>query len=313
VSKPQASATKTLLSLLLVGAPAATSGAQNLLANPSFDADVTGWRSDPSISRLTWADLDRHENGDSGSARVEGIGIRAVLPRAEIEQCATVEPGVNYVFGASVWFADRPADLPPPSPVGVEIEVSWFRGANCAGAPLYASSYPLGPVIGTTWMDIQQHFTAADGATSALLTVRAKSFFPDEGVTIHVDDAFLMAGVTCVDTDSVLCLQGGRFQASGFWRIPDRSEAGYMRAVPVTGESGLFWFFSPDNMELMLKVLDGCGAPPNRFWVFAAGMTNIETHVLVADTSTNFTSRQYSSAAGSPYQPVQDTLAFTCP
>jgi hypothetical protein len=68
----------------------------------------------------------------------------------------------------------------------------------------------------------------------------------------------------------------------------------------------------PDNVEVVIKVLNGC--PVNgRYWVFAAGLTNVEIALTVTDTA-NGTAATYSNPAGSPFAPVQDVGAFaTCP
>jgi len=49
-------------------------------------------------------------------------------------------------------------------------------------------------------------------------------------------------------------------------------QRGSGKARPLTDESGTFWFFAESNVEIIVKVLDACGAF-GRFWVFAAGLT----------------------------------------
>jgi len=82
-------------------------------------------------------------------------------------------------------------------------------------------------------------------------------------------------------------------------------------AVPLTGDTGYFWFFDSANIELVVKVLDGC--PVNEHhWVFAGGLTNVEVELRVTDTLTGDV-QDYTNAAGSPFQPIQDSSAFFCP
>lgn len=50
--------------------------------------------------------------------------------------------------------------------------------------------------------------------------------------------------------------------------------------VPLTRQSGYFWFFSPGNIELTVKVLDGRGNN-GRYWVFLASMTDLPFTVTV--------------------------------
>ena len=111
------------------------------------------------------------------------------------------------------------------------------------------------------------------------------------------------------DTD--LCLQGGRFKVTAAWETPAGGR-GTGKARQLTDESGWFWFFEESNVEIVVKVLDACGAF-DRFWVFAAGLTNVGVTLRVEDTETGVV-RTYSHTAGRPFQPLQDTDAFaTCP
>jgi len=76
---------------------------------------------------------------------------------------------------------------------------------------------------------------------------------------------------------------------------------------------GLFWFFTPDNPELLVKVLNACvPALGNKFWVFLTAGTDVGYEVTVTDTTTGL-SRSYSNPAGTAAVPVQDVNAFVCP
>ena len=82
--------------------------------------------------------------------------------------------------------------------------------------------------------------------------------------------------------------------------------------VPGIGRenSGLLWFFDPDNWELLVKVLDGC-AVNGHFWVFAAATTDVGTTLTVTDTVTGAI-RTYGNPLGQAAAPIQDTQAFPC-
>jgi hypothetical protein len=74
----------------------------------------------------------------------------------------------------------------------------------------------------------------------------------------------------------------------------------------------MFWFFQPDNPELLVKVLNGCGVN-QRFWVFYAATTNVELTMTVRDTNAGVT-KTYFNPLNNPAPPVLDTSAFaTCP
>ena len=83
-------------------------------------------------------------------------------------------------------------------------------------------------------------------------------------------------------------------------------------AIPFTRDSGLFYFFEPDNIEMLVKVLDGC-AINGSFWVFYAATTDVGFELTVEDLVAG-TSRVYTNPVGLPAAPVLDTEAFaTCP
>ena len=109
---------------------------------------------------------------------------------------------------------------------------------------------------------------------------------------------------TCGTDD--LCLTGNRFAVSARWRTA--SDAGTARPVPLTDDSGAFWFFGQNNLELMVKVLDGC-AVSGSYWVFGGGLTDVEVELLVVDTRSG-ASRIYRNALGTAFQPIRDTAAF---
>ena len=46
--------------------------------------------------------------------------------------------------------------------------------------------------------------------------------------------------------------------------------------------------------------------------IFAGGLTDVQTTLRVRDTNTGVT-RTYFNPSGTPYAPIQDTLAFACP
>jgi hypothetical protein len=114
----------------------------------------------------------------------------------------------------------------------------------------------------------------------------------------------------CVPTSTSLCLSNARFRVSVYYATKDgRSGAGM--GTRLTGDSGTFWFFDAANIELIVKVLDGCGVN-GHFWVFAGGLTDVGVTLLVEDTVTG-ASRTYINPVGTAFQPLQDTLAFSCP
>ena len=85
--------------------------------------------------------------------------------------------------------------------------------------------------------------------------------------------------------DRTLSLHGGSFVATIDWYGDGFPLPGVGFAKALTSESGWFWFFSPDNLEVTLKVLDG--RPVNgHWWIFVASMTDVQFTVTVLDTRT---------------------------
>jgi hypothetical protein len=110
----------------------------------------------------------------------------------------------------------------------------------------------------------------------------------------------------------VLCLgEGNRFRVETAWE--DRHGAtGQGNAVELTTDTGYLWFFNPENVEMVVKVLDGCGITQH-YWVFAAGLTDVEVTLEVTDLDTGI-KKTYLNPQQTAFEPIQDTTAFaTCP
>ena len=117
------------------------------------------------------------------------------------------------------------------------------------------------------------------------------------------------SGGGCVSDATTLCLNNSRFRVTAFYATP-AGASGSGNGVQLTGDSGYFWFFSADNIELVVKVLDGC-AINDFFWGFGGGLTNVGVTLLVEDTVTG-NSRVYTNPVGTAFQPLQDTQALAC-
>jgi hypothetical protein len=79
-------------------------------------------------------------------------------------------------------------------------------------------------------------------------------------------------------------------------------------AVPLTNDTGYFWFFSPNNVELVVKVVDG-RAFNGSYWVFYGALSDVEYTVTVTDTETGAVKR-YTNPPGN-LSSVGDTAAFS--
>ncbi len=107
------------------------------------------------------------------------------------------------------------------------------------------------------------------------------------------------SGGTCESGVTRLCLHDGRFSLEVELVDPKDMErkAGKVVASEGTKETGFFWFFSPTNVELAAKVLDG-RALNGKFWFLYGGLSDVEYTVTLTDTVTG-ESKPYRNAAGS--------------
>ena len=104
-----------------------------------------------------------------------------------------------------------------------------------------------------------------------------------------------------------------QFEAMGSIYVGTTYLTGDGQAESLTADSGYFWFFDDANVELVIKVIDGCGFN-DRYWVFAGGLTNVETHLTVRDTLHSAAVFQRTNPLNQAFAPILSIDAFdTCP
>lgn len=113
----------------------------------------------------------------------------------------------------------------------------------------------------------------------------------------------------CVDSKETLCLlNDNRFKVEVDWSSSSESGAG--QVISSSNDTGTFYFFNPNNTDLLVQLLNAC-SNNDHFWVFAQAQTNVEFALTVTDTETG-TIRSYSNPDA--FEPILDTSAFaTCP
>jgi trimeric autotransporter adhesin len=113
------------------------------------------------------------------------------------------------------------------------------------------------------------------------------------------------AGI-CEPSPTRLCLNGDRFAVEATWK-DFQGNAGVGKAVELTADTGYFWFFNQENVEVVLKVLNGL--PVNGYhWVFYGALSSVEYTLTVTDTMTGAV-KTYKNPSGSMAS-VADTGAF---
>ncbi len=169
---------------------------------------------------------------------------------------------------------------------------------------------------GTPFRPIQDTTTFATCGAGATAGARpyggwAGSPLVPPKVTGSFDSFDASAGGTCVSSPTTLCLNNSRYKLRARWVTRD-GNSGAGQVINLTGDTGGFWFFSPSNLELVVKVLNGCGVN-SRYWTFAGGLTDVNVILTVTDTKTG-TVQTYTNPQGTPFEPIQDTNSFaTCP
>ena len=125
--------------------------------------------------------------------------------------------------------------------------------------------------------------------------------------------SFDLVGAGCREAAFYACLQNDRFEASiTFTTDRDGDQQAQERYADLGPDSTVFYFFDYNNVEFLLKVLDGCGSGGNgHFWVFGAAATDLEYRLFVRDTRTDRLVGYYNPKGTS--SAITDSTAFdTC-
>lgn len=301
--------------IVFVWLPAAN-WAQNLLTNPGFDTDLNGWTRGAFVP--DWSPMDADGLSNSGSARyLHTIDAGGAFL---MSQCLPVAAAAAYDLRADLRL------LPAGNESGVGVFVRSFSGSTCTGAHLDIDRpfRLLGENSDGLWTSLQGTYVAPADATRVQIEVSIGG--ADGGVEAFVDNVAFCVEDTCdegggdlspcVEGPTTACLLDERFEVTVEWRdFQDGSGLGQVMMFEgvraSSDESVFFWFFSPTNFEMGVKMVDACAPPFDRFWVFVSGLTNVSFQVRVRDTETG-AERAYSNPLGTLPQTVGDVEAFTC-
>jgi plastocyanin len=240
----------------------------------------------------------------------------AALDAARRNATLTIQD--NDSGGGGGGAVSAPSNLQAAAASTSEIDLTWKDNSNNETGfqverRIVGGAYEVVATVGpnTTSAPV----AGLDAASFSLFRVRAtgsnNTFSP---YSSEVAAATLADPAPCVAGATALCLNNGRFKAVIDWHAQnDTSGQGAAVPLPSAPDSGLFYFFSPTNIEMLIKVLNACVAPFNRYWVYFAATTNVELGVVVTDTQTGKTVA-YFNPLNRAALPVQDNNAFaTCP
>ena len=105
------------------------------------------------------------------------------------------------------------------------------------------------------------------------------------------------------------CVGGGRFRVEAEYAATDGQRKPALIREAYLGDSGtLFYFYSWDNPELLVKVLDGC-AINGHYWVFGSAATDREYVVRIEDVKGG-TVQEYGRGPSAPL--IAEAAAFPC-
>jgi hypothetical protein len=274
---PESQFPNTLTSTLLATGTTSDFTFVQLLENPPTDSVLLGWTT-ADVSRAGGLVLYRlsYSNGDPMIFTREQVSATPTP-----DACADAPQG-NYLY---------------------EKDIQGGTGGGSSGSPALLEDLRV----------VGQEFGSCGTNTSDDCDVVNNSTIDGAfAVTYPSVRQWLQPGSPgpCVANATTLCLNNARFRVTVFYATSDGS-SGTGMAVPMTGDSGYFWFFSEENIELVVKVLSACQFN-QKFWVFAGGLTNVGVTLLVEDTVTG-ASQTYTNPVGTPYLPLQETQAFSCP
>ncbi len=272
------------------------------------------------VARLTWKNNSSGETGFEVQSRPEyETQDTTIVGGGRWERVALVPAGassfelarseaVDYrVFAYSAAGFSRASNtvrgMPTPSgnpredeelivaPSGeTSVEVTWSgRWTDAARGALRIEA--RNPANG--WIEMASAEPTAGGTVLVGLEPETPyTFRLRSGAADYSPEASVTTGAfrgACRQGADYLCLRDGRFEVRTHWSKPDVPEefgAGTAVPVDVSDESGLFWFFESENIELVVKVLDGRQINGS-YWVFFGALSDVEYWITVRDAETD--------------------------
>ena len=279
--------------------------AQNLLSNGRFDTNTAGWQplGGAQFGQVAHHPSDANGSGASGSLEATNVIVNVVGSMFSVQQCVNVVAGTSYTFRAKAFIPSGQVQSG-----SADLALTRRPGANCTGVPLATTIVATASQLGV-WTALAGSVTLPADTASVLVSLGSRKTQTDGSFRVRFDDVFF--GETCHLDAETLCVNGHRFSVRADWQTGSGT-SGAGRPIPMTSETGYFWFFDPANVEAVVKVINGC-ALNGRYWVFAGGLTDVKVDLTVTDFE-NGAVKTYTNPQGKAFLPIQDTSAFaTCP
>jgi hypothetical protein len=255
----------------------------------------------------------------SGCGRFCALGVGTDAVCAELRRLLVLAQGVQVTAGTVYDLSMKLRSSDANTGVGA-IDAFFYSSTNCSGPSsslieVYATRSPV------AFQTIAKRGTAPGGSQSALVELGGSRSSTGGANVMEYDDVYFgpEAVPSCVADANTLCLDNGpgdhRFQVRMHYATTEGGgRAGDGNAISTASlgvvRGGLFWFFSSDNPEVLIKVLDGCSSS-GFFWVFISAGTNVGVDVTVADTLSG-TVALFHNPDISAFPSVQNTSALSC-
>jgi hypothetical protein len=244
----------------------------------------------------TFARVGAAEIGnDAAAVAIDPLATSTVYVASGARVLRSIDRGESW--------SDRSAGLPGRRVLSLAIDPvqPWILYAGTQGSGVFRSANG-----GGSWTSFNDGWLPG-------MSVSALAFDDTAGRRLYAGTdgggayAASTAGLAarCSPGTTSLCVADGRFSVS--LRFDSPAGSGEARAIPLTLNSGAFWFFSANNVELVVKVVDG-RAVNGHFWVFYGALTDVEFTLSVTDTETGAV-RTFFNPAGR-LASVADVAAF---
>ena len=227
--------------------------------------------------------------GGSYNVKVSPAGAADSGPYV-IDADVALTAGTDYTVIASGFLADiYPAVLVDDNsaPAAGSSRVRFFHGSP--DAPAVDIALVDGPVL----------IAGAPFGANATITVPAGTYDLEVRVAGTTTEVLQLRGLALADgvvytayasglvadgsADRTLYLgDDDRFRIDATF-TDFAGNSGVAKIFHTTSQTGQFWFFSPENIELLIKVIDGRDVN-NAFWLFHGSASNVQYTVTVTDT-----------------------------
>ena len=255
---------------------------------PSVDVIVNGG---VALSNVPFGAISDYLSvpGGSYNVKVSPAGAADTGPYV-IDADVALTAGTDYTVIASGFLAEiYPAVLVDnnSAPAAGSSRVRFFHGSPDApavdialvGGPVLIANAPFGAdatitvPAGTYDLEVR-----VAGTTIEVLQLRGLALADGAVYT-----AYASGVVADGSADRTLYLgEGDRFRVDATF-TDFAGKAGVAKIFHTTSETGQFWFFSPSNIELLVKIIDGTDVN-DAFWVFHGATSNVQYTVTVTDT-----------------------------